>query len=146
MARQRPRGFQNLNQAPRDCTLYFDHTFLCRWSGRNYGFYVGRVYGSTVFHATRRIQWSCRISTINLCKPCASLWANIYKGADFFEWSRTYPSLSVLTVRTDQHCRSPCSLERGYDCHLGRCWHGGKVLCIRGRPIKNVTLLLRVQN
>ena len=24
-------------QAPCDCTLYFDHTLLCRWSGRKYG-------------------------------------------------------------------------------------------------------------
>ena len=54
MARQRPREFQNLNQALRDCTLYFDHTFLCRGSGRKYDFYVGRVHGSTVFHQARR--------------------------------------------------------------------------------------------
>ena len=50
---KRPREFQNLNQAPRDCTLYFDHTFLCRGSGRKYGLYDGRMYGSTVFHQAR---------------------------------------------------------------------------------------------
>ena len=107
---------------------------------------AGRVYGSTVFHATRRIPESERIWKDHFSSNRQTRGEKIYIKVRFFERSRTYPSFSVLTVHEGQHRRSPCILVRGHDCHLGRCWHGGKVLCIRGRPIKNAKLLLRVQS
>ena len=66
MGRQRPREFQNLKPSAARLYFIFLSHFIMPLLRKKIWCDAGRVYGSTVFHATRRIQESTTILRIIL--------------------------------------------------------------------------------
>ena len=108
MARQRPRGFQNLNQAPRDCTLYFDHTLLCHCFERKYGVMLegcmGQRYCTQLGGSKNLTDLKDHFSS-NRQPRGEQIYINC--GLLLKDNSGTLRS-RLGSNHEDQHCRSPC--------------------------------------
>ena len=89
MGRQRPREFQNLKPSAARLYFIFLSHFIMPLLRKKIWCDAGRVYGSTVFHATRRIPESERIWKDHFSSNRQTRGEQIFKRCGFF-WKITH--------------------------------------------------------
>ena len=89
MGRQRPREFQNLKPSAARLYFIFLSHFIMPLLRKKIWCDAGRVYGSTVFHATRRIPESERIWRIILVATVCLVVSKYIQRCGFF-WKITH--------------------------------------------------------
>ena len=111
MGRQRPREFQNLKPSAARLYFIFLSHFIMPLLRKKIWCDAGRVYGSTVFHATRRIPESERIWKDHFSSNRQPRREQIYIKVRIFlkDRARTLPSRykrSTKTNTVDRHAPS----------------------------------------